>query len=161
MPDEDDLADKYLAVDERMGRAGLEWYEVSNWATSPDHWCRHNLLYWTGGHWWGVGPGAHSHVGGVRWWNVKHPSAYAERLARGVSPALAREVLGYRDQRVERIMLEIRLVEGLPVTALDASGRSHVARMVADGLVELSAERLVLTQRGRLLDDAVVRDLTD
>ena len=89
---------------------------------SPDHWCRHNQLYWTGGHWWGVGPGAHSHVGGVRWWNVKHPAAYAERLARGVSPALAREVLGYRDQKVERILLEIRLVEGLPVTALDAAG---------------------------------------
>ena len=137
----------------------MSWYEVSNWATSPDHWCRHNLLYWTGGHWWGVGPGAHSHVGGVRWWNVKHPAAYAQRLASGVSPALAREVLGYHDQRVERILLEIRLVEGLPVTALEATGRSHVARLVADGLVELATERLVLTQRGRLLADAIVRDL--
>jgi oxygen-independent coproporphyrinogen-3 oxidase len=97
----------------------------------------------------------------VRWWNVKHPAAYAERLARGVSPALAREVLGYHDQRVERILLEIRLVEGLPVTALEATGRSHVARLVADGLVELVAERLVLTQRGRLLADAIVRDLVD
>jgi oxygen-independent coproporphyrinogen-3 oxidase len=161
MPDEDDLADKYHAADERFAAAGLSWYEVSNWATSPDHWCRHNLLYWTGGHWWGVGPGAHSHVGGVRWWNVKHPAAYAERLGRGVSPALAREVLGYRDRKVERILLEIRLVEGLPVSALEATGRSHVARMVADGLVELAAERLVLTQRGRLLADAVVRDLVD
>ena len=90
----------------------------------------------------------------MRWWNVKHPAAYAERLARGVSPALAREVLGYRDQKVERILLEIRLVEGLPVTALDATGRSQVARLVADGLVDLVAERLVLTQRGRLLADA-------
>jgi oxygen-independent coproporphyrinogen-3 oxidase len=97
----------------------------------------------------------------VRWWNVKHPAAYAERLGRGVSPALAREVLGYHDQRVERILLEIRLVEGLPVTALEATGRSHVARLVADGLVELVAERLVLTQRGRLLADAIVRDLVD
>ena len=161
MPDEDDLADKYLLADERFSAAGLTWYEVSNWASSPDHWCRHNQLYWTGGHWWGVGPGAHSHVGGVRWWNVKHPAAYAERLARGVSPALAREVLGYRDQRVERILLEIRLVEGLPVTALDAPGRSQVARLVSDGLVELVAERLVLTLRGRLLADAIVRDLVD
>lgn len=160
MPDEDDLADKYLAVDERMSRAGLEWYEVSNWATSPDHWCRHNLLYWTGGHWWGVGPGAHSHIGGVRWWNVKHPAAYAQRLAQGVSPALAREVLGYRDRRVERVMLEIRLVEGLPVSALDADGRGQVARLVDEGLVTLVSERLILTQRGRLLADAVVRDLT-
>ncbi|GAA1939696.1 radical SAM family heme chaperone HemW [Nocardioides hwasunensis] len=161
MPDEDDLADKYLLADERLGAAGLSWYEVSNWATSSEHRCRHNLLYWTGGHWWGVGPGAHSHVGGVRWWNVKHPAAYAERMARGVSPAQAREVLGYRDQRVERILLEIRLVDGLPVTALEATGRSHVARMVADGLVELATERLVLTQRGRLLADALVRDLVD
>ena len=161
MPDEDDLADKYHLADERFSAAGMQWYEVSNWATSPDHWCRHNLLYWTGGHWWGVGPGAHSHVGGTRWWNVKHPAAYAERLGRGVSPAMAREVLGFRDQKVERILLEIRLVEGLPVSALEASGRSHVARMVADGLVELVAERLVLTQRGRLLADAVVRDLVD
>ena len=92
MPDEDDLADKYHLADERFSAAGMAWYEVSNWATSPDHWCRHNLLYWTGGHWWGVGPGAHSHIGGTRWWNVKHPTAYAERLGRGVSPALAREV---------------------------------------------------------------------
>jgi oxygen-independent coproporphyrinogen-3 oxidase len=97
----------------------------------------------------------------VRWWNVKHPSAYGQRLARGVSPALAREVLGYRDQKVERILLEIRLVEGLPVTVLDATGRSQIARLVADGLVELVAERLVLTLRGRLLADAIVRDLVD
>jgi oxygen-independent coproporphyrinogen-3 oxidase len=159
MPDEDDLADKYLLVDDRLGAAGMTWYEVSNWATSPDSWCRHNLLYWTGGHWWGVGPGAHSHVGGVRWWNAKHPAAYAERLARGVSPAVGREVLSYRDQRVERIMLELRLVEGLPITALDAAGRGHVARLTAEGLVQNVAERLVLTQRGRLLADAVVRDL--
>jgi len=161
MPDEDDLADKYQLADERFVKAGLGWYEVSNWATSPDHWCRHNMLYWTGGHWWGVGPGAHSHVGGVRWWNVKHPSAYGQRLSSGVSPAAAREVLGYRDQLVERILLEIRLVEGLPVSALEATGRSQVARLVQEGLVELSAERLVLTSRGRLLADAVVRDLVD
>src|SRR6478735_2777935 len=93
MPDEDDLADKYLLVDERLGGAGLEWYEVSNWAKDAASRCRHNMLYWTGGDWWGVGPGAHSHVGGVRWWNVKHPAAYAERLARGVTPAHARELL--------------------------------------------------------------------
>ena len=132
MPDEDDLADKYLAADERLTRAGMHWYEVSNWARQPESWCRHNLLYWTGGHWWGVGPGAHSHIGGVRWWNVKHPAAYAERLA---------------------------LVEGLPVSVLEASGRAHVARLVDEGLVDLRSERLVLTQRGRLLADGVVRDL--
>lgn len=159
MPDEDDLADKYLLADQRFTDAGLGWYEVSNWARSPRHWCRHNVLYWTGGHWWGVGPGAHSHIGGVRWWNVKHPAAYAERLQRGLSPGHAREILGWRDQRVERILLELRLVEGLPVSALDAHGRGQVARLTSEGLVDLVAERLVLTQRGRLLADAVVRDL--
>ncbi|CAA9401725.1 MAG: Hypothetical radical SAM family enzyme in heat shock gene cluster, similarity with CPO of BS HemN-type [uncultured Nocardioides sp.] len=159
MPDEDDLADKYVVADERLAAAGLSWYEVSNWARSPQHRCRHNVLYWTGGHWWGVGPGAHSHVGGVRWWNVKHPTAYAERLARGVSPALGREQLSWRDQRTERILLELRLVDGLPVSVLDAPGRAHVARLVHEGLVEISVERLVLTRRGRLLADGIVRDL--
>ncbi len=159
MPDEDDLADKYLLVDERLGAAGLEWYEVSNWARDAASRCRHNLLYWTGGDWWGVGPGAHSHVGGVRWWNVKHPAAYAERIARGVTPAHAREVLDEEDRRVERVLLELRLREGLPVSALDATGRAAVAGLVDDGLLTRHAERLVPTQRGRLLADAVVRDL--
>lgn len=159
MPDDDDLADKYLLVDERLGRAGLEWYEVSNWATDAASRCRHNLLYWTGGDWWGVGPGAHSHVGGVRWWNVKHPAAYAERLARGVSPAHAREVLGEEDRRVERVLLELRLRDGLPVGVLDQAGRAEVARLVDEGLLTRHAERLVPTRQGRLLADALVRDL--
>jgi putative oxygen-independent coproporphyrinogen III oxidase len=159
MPDEDDLADKYVAADERLGAAGLTWYEVSNWARDLGSRCRHNELYWTGGHWWGVGPGAHSHVGGVRWWNVKHPAAYAGRLAEEVSPAAAREVLDAETRRVERVLLEIRLRDGLPVSALDATGRRAVAELGERGLVELAAERLVLTLQGRLLADAVVRDL--
>jgi putative oxygen-independent coproporphyrinogen III oxidase len=159
MPDEDDLADKYVVADERLGAAGLRWYEVSNWARDLESRCRHNELYWTGGHWWGVGPGAHSHVGGVRWWNVKHPAAYAARLADDVSPAAAREVLDVETRRVERVLLEVRLRDGLPVSALDATGRRAVAELGERGLVELAAERLVLTDRGRLLADAVVRDL--
>lgn len=159
MPDEDDLADKYQLADERFAAAGLGWYEVSNWSTGPDTRCRHNLLYWTGGDWWGVGPGAHSHVGGVRWWNVKHPAAYADRLAADRSPAHAREVLSDEDRRVERVLLELRLRDGLPVAALDQGGRAAVAGLVADGLLTLATERLVLTPRGRLLADAVVRDL--
>ncbi|MET0951693.1 MAG: coproporphyrinogen III oxidase, partial [Aeromicrobium sp.] len=159
MPDEDDLADKYLLVDDRLGAAGLEWYEVSNWAKDAASRCRHNLLYWTGGDWWGVGPGAHSHVGGVRWWNVKHPAAYAERIARGVTPAHAREVLDDESRRVERVLLELRLRDGLPVSVLDATGRAAVRRLTDDGLVTLHTERLVPTQRGRLLADALVRDL--
>jgi putative oxygen-independent coproporphyrinogen III oxidase len=158
-PDDDDLADKYLLADESLAGAGLEWYEVSNWAKDRSSRCRHNELYWTGGHWWGVGPGAHSHVGGVRWWNVKHPAAYADRLAERVSPAAARESLDPETRRVERVLLEIRLRDGLPVLALDAHGRGAVADLVARDLVELAAERLVLTREGRLLADAVVRDL--
>jgi len=159
MPDEDDLADKYQLADERFEAAGLGWYEVSNWSTGPATRCRHNLLYWTGADWWGVGPGAHSHVGGVRWWNVKHPAAYADRLAADRSPAHARELLGAEDRRVERVLLELRLRDGLPVAVLDREGRAAVATLVADGLVTLAIERLVLTGRGRLLADAVVRDL--
>ena len=92
-PDDDDLADKYAQADETLGAAGLGWYEVSNWARDDAARCRHNLGYWRGDDWWGAGPGAHSHVGGVRWWNVKHPAAYAERLTVGDAPAQAREVL--------------------------------------------------------------------
>ncbi|MGV3564604.1 MAG: coproporphyrinogen-III oxidase family protein, partial [Nocardioides sp.] len=159
MPEEDDLADKYELADQHLRAAGLEWYEVSNWSTGPGTRCRHNLLYWTGADWWGVGPGAHSHVGGVRWWNVKHPAAYAERLAAGVSPALAREVLSPKDRRVERVLLELRLRAGLPLGVLDEAGRAAVPDQVAAGLVEVDGDRLVLTDRGRLLADGVVRDL--
>ncbi len=159
MPDDDDLADKYLLADERLGAAGLGWYEVSNWARDEEARCRHNLAYWRGGDWWGIGPGAHSHVGGTRWWNVKHPSAYADRIAAGLSPAHAREVLDAETRRVERVLLEVRLVDGLPLCVLDDAGRTAVARVVGDGLAGLAGDRLVLTTRGRLLADAVVRDL--
>jgi putative oxygen-independent coproporphyrinogen III oxidase len=162
MTDDDDLADKYLLADEALGRAGLQWYEVSNWARDDGAACRHNVLYWTGGDWWGVGPGAHSHVGGVRWWNVKHPAPYAARVGDGVSPAHGREVLDTETRRVERVLLETRLRAGLPVDVLDAAGRAAVPDQVAHGLVDEAAVargRVVLTTRGRLLADAVVRDL--
>ncbi|MGZ5416292.1 MAG: radical SAM family heme chaperone HemW [Nocardioides sp.] len=162
MPDDDDLADKYLATDAALEAAGLRWYEVSNWARDDAAACRHNLAYWTGTDWWGAGPGAHSHVGGVRWWNVKHPSAYAGRIAAGSSPAHAREVLDPETQRVERVLLETRLRTGLPVDALDEAGRAALPEQVERGLVEQDAlddGHVVLTLRGRLLADAVVRDL--
>jgi putative oxygen-independent coproporphyrinogen III oxidase len=158
-PDEDDLADKYLLADRRLEAAGLGWYELSNWARDEQARCRHNLLYWTGGDWWGVGPGAHSHVAGTRWWNVKHPAAYAERLAAGRSPAADHEVLDAETRRVERVLLELRLRTGLATTTLDAAGLAAVPALEADGLVEPADGRLVLTGRGRLLADAVVRDL--
>ncbi|MGW1343023.1 radical SAM family heme chaperone HemW [Kribbella sp. NPDC002412] len=157
MPDDDDLADKYVLADEMLSAHGLNWYEVSNWARTEDARCRHNELYWRGDTWWGIGPGAHSHVGGVRWWNVKHPSAYAGRLEAGDSPAHAREILDDETRRVERVLLEIRLSAGLPLDVLDDDGRAAAAAM--PDLVTRTGDRLVLTDRGRLLADAVVRDL--
>jgi putative oxygen-independent coproporphyrinogen III oxidase len=159
MPDEDDLADKYAVADQRLEAAGLGWYEVSNWAVDEAARCRHNLLYWTGADWWGVGPGAHSHVGGVRWWNVRHPAAYAERIAAGLSPAHGRELLDAETRRVERVLLELRLRDGLPLDVLDDAGRAAVPVPVAGGLAVVENDRLVLTDSGRLLADGVVRDL--
>jgi oxygen-independent coproporphyrinogen-3 oxidase len=159
MPDDDDLADKYVLVDERLRAAGLGWYEVSNWARDDASRCRHNLLYWTGGDWWGVGPGAHSHVGGVRWWNVKHPAAYADRVAAGRSPAHAREILDDDSRRVERVLLELRLRDGLPTDVLDPVARARVGDLVDRGLLVDERDRLVPTRTGRLLADAIVREL--
>ena len=158
MPDDDDLADKYVVADDLFAAAGMGWYEVSNWARRPESACRHNLAYWRGADWWGVGPGAHSHVGGVRWWNVKHPAAYAGRLREGASPAHAREILDEETRRVERVLLETRLSDGLPLDVLDDAGRAAVPDLVARRLVE-KGDPLVLTREGRLLADAVVRDL--
>lgn len=161
-PDDEVQADQYELADELLASAGYGWYEVSNWARDDAHRSRHNLAYWTGQDWWGVGPGAHSHVGGVRWWNVKHPAAYAERIAAGVSPAAGRETLDAETRRVEDVLLRSRIVDGLPLDALAASGRQAVAALIADGLIEggeAIAGRIVLTRRGRLLADAVVRRL--
>ena len=163
LPEDDDEADKYELADALLSEAGFGWYEVSNWARSEQTRCRHNIAYWAGTNWWGVGPGAHSHIGGVRWWNAKHPSAYAARLGSGVSPAQAREALTDEQRYDERVLLGTRLVEGLPVTDLRGPGRSAVAALIADGLVDGPAAvgrgRVVLTRRGRLLADTVVHRL--
>jgi oxygen-independent coproporphyrinogen-3 oxidase len=159
-PDDDVLAECYEQIDTALSAAGLHWYEVSNWATSAGSRCRHNLGYWAGGNWWGAGPGAHSHVGGVRWWNVKHPARYAAVLASGCSPAAGRETLSPAEQYTEQVMLGLRLVDGLPLDVLDVPGRAAAKRAVTDGLLTaVPTGRLVLTHRGRLLADAVVRDL--
>jgi putative oxygen-independent coproporphyrinogen III oxidase len=163
-PDDDAMADRYLAADEVLGAAGLDWYELSNWADDEAARCRHNLLYWTGGDWWGVGPGAHSHLAGTRWWNVRHPRSYAARLAAGESPAQAREVLTGGERRTEEIMLLTRLDTGCPASLLTARGQAAAGEAVSQGLAEApswAAGRVVLTRRGRLLADAVIRDLTD
>jgi putative oxygen-independent coproporphyrinogen III oxidase len=163
MPDDDVMADRYLAADDLLARAGLHWYEISNWAATDADRCRHNLLYWTGGDWWGIGPGAHSHVGGTRWWNVKHPAAYAARLAAERSPGQAREILTQRQRQLERVLLLTRLAQGCPVAELGPAGLAAAQAAVDDGLAgkqELLAGRVALTRRGRLLADGIVADLT-
>ncbi|WP_108251162.1 radical SAM family heme chaperone HemW [Planctomonas deserti] len=162
-PDEDLQADMYELADALLGSAGYEWYEVSNWARDGRV-SRHNLAYWQGHDWWGVGPGAHSHVGGVRWWNVKHPAAYADRMHAGVSPAAGRETLDAETREVERVLLATRVRGGLRTASLPAAARTAVAGLIADGLVEPAAAlrgSIVLTLQGRLLADAVVRRLLD
>ncbi|MCC3274835.1 MULTISPECIES: radical SAM family heme chaperone HemW [unclassified Arthrobacter] len=160
--DDDDHADKYVLADEMMTAAGLSWYEVSNWARTPADQCRHNLAYWRSDDWWGIGPGAHSHAGGVRWWNAKHPTAYAQRIAAGESPSVGRETLDADTRYIEDIMLRTRLAEGLELNRLREPGRLAVAGLMADGLVDPRAAltgKVILTGNGRLLADAVVRRL--
>jgi oxygen-independent coproporphyrinogen-3 oxidase len=161
-PDDDRAADRYLAADATLAAAGFAWYEISNWSASPAGRCRHNLGYWNGADWWGLGPGAHSHIGGVRWWNVTHPGRYAARLAAGRSPGHGREVLTAGQRRMEEVMLGLRLADGLPLAQLPGAGAPAAARAVADGLLTAAAHRqgrAVLTLRGRLLADTVVRAL--
>jgi putative oxygen-independent coproporphyrinogen III oxidase len=163
-PDDDVLADRYLAADEMLNAAGYGWYEISNWAAGGASRCVHNMLYWTGGDWWGVGPGAHSHVGGTRWWNVRHPAAYATRIGAGISPGQAREVLAEPERQLERVMLLLRLAEGCPLAVLGPAGRARAATAVAEGLASAEAYgrgRIVLTRRGRLLTDTVTQLLTE
>ncbi|MFT4215471.1 MAG: radical SAM family heme chaperone HemW [Microbacterium sp.] len=162
-PDDDLQADMYELADDLLAASGFDWYEVSNWATAPAHRSRHNLAYWRGADWWGYGPGAHSHVSGLRWWNVKHPAAYAQRLAAGQSPAAGRERPDAAARRLEDVLLRSRIAEGLAVSELTGEGRHAIAALIADGLLDGAAAvrgRVVLTRRGRLLADAVVRALT-
>jgi oxygen-independent coproporphyrinogen-3 oxidase len=157
-PEDDVLAERYETTEALLAEAGLRWYEVSNWARDEAARCRHNLGYWGGGDWWGVGPGAHSHVGGVRWWNVLHPSRWAARLAEGASPAAGRELPAAEAAHLERVMLGVRLADGLPLAGLARHVHRAAEQAAADGLLEpvaLRDGRAVLTLRGRLLADRV------
>jgi oxygen-independent coproporphyrinogen-3 oxidase len=161
-PDEDAQADRYVMADEALRRAGFEWYEISNWARGEAARCRHNELYWSDANWWGLGPGAHSHVSGVRWWNVKHPVRYTSLVDSGRSPAAGREMLDARARFTERVMLGVRRRDGLSVIELPQPVQAVVPQLAGWGLIEqplLQQGRLVLTQRGRLMADAVVKEL--
>ncbi|MEV0672125.1 radical SAM family heme chaperone HemW [Mycobacterium sp. NPDC050441] len=157
-PDDDVLAQRYELLDGRLSAAGLHWYEVSNWSTDGGE-CRHNLGYWDGGEWWGAGPGAHGFLGATRWWNIKHPNAYAQALADERLPIADFEVLGAPDRHVEDVMLRLRLRSGLALSDLTDAERSRVPEVVAGELVVVQGDRLMLSDRGRLLADGVVRTL--
>lgn len=157
-PEGDVAAHRYELVDRQLRAAGMDWYEVSNWSR-PGAACRHNLGYWNGGRWWGAGPGAHSYDGALRWWNVKHPNTYAQLLERNTLPVAGFEELSDTDRHTEDVMLRLRMREGLALAVLDESERERAATAVRDGLLNDDGQRLVLTDRGRLLADAVVRSL--
>lgn len=157
--DDDDQATKYELADEVLTAAGFSWYEISNWARTAADRSRHNYHYWTGGLWWGIGPGAHSYLPGRRWWNIKHPGAYATALRDGTDLVAGAEELSPADQRLEQVMLRIRTCDGIRVADLVPAGQETVPRLVAEGLLVEQADRLVLTVRGRLLADTVTHQL--
>ena len=159
-PDNDELAHRYELIDARLSAAGFDWYEVSNWCL-PGGECRHNIGYWNGGEWWGAGPGAHGYVGTTRWWNVKHPNAYAQTLADGRLPVADFERLDTGALHTEDVMLRVRLRDGLPMATLNEAERRRAQTVIEDGLLTRDGDRLILTDRGRLLADAVVRTLLD
>lgn len=160
-PDDDDMADKYELIDRVLSESGMSWYEVSNWSKSGGE-CRHNVHYWKSDNWWGVGPGAHSHINGMRWWNVKHPTAWTGKLHSMHSPAYASELLYPQDRYVENVLLRMRLAEGIEISALQ--NQEKVKSLLDDELLERvgqSKDRVALTQRGRLLADLVIHQLLE
>ena len=164
--DEDLQADKYELADKLLSEAGYSWYEISNWSKSEDLKSNHNLAYWSGQDWWGYGPGAHSHLGSMRWWNHKHPLSYANLLEKNTSPAAGREQLDSKTAALERILLESRTSEGMSIEQikkLQPGSEAAISQLIADGLIEgpeAIAGKLLLTLKGRLLADAVVRELS-
>lgn len=161
IPDEEETAEKYLLIDQLCTTRGFAWYELSNWS-APGGECRHNINYWNGSHWWGIGPGAHSFVDGKRWWNVKHPRTYQSKLANGESPIHSSEVLTDENRRDEFLLLQIRLREGISHSDLTDSQISLAERFLTSGHLDEESwrdQRLVLTQSGRLIADRIVREM--
>ena len=159
MPDDDLMADMYLLVDQLCEAKSFSWYELSNWA-KPGHECRHNIAYWENKNWWGLGPGAHSHVNGKRFWNVKHPNAYKEKLFNARSPIHESEDLNFEQMARESIMLGIRMREGLQITLLDPHQLEILGTYRENGYIELRDDRVLLTPIGRLIADRIVREIT-
>jgi oxygen-independent coproporphyrinogen-3 oxidase len=157
MPNDDLMADMYLLVDQMCNDAGLNWYELSNWA-KPGKECLHNIAYWKSANWWGLGPGAHSHVDRKRFWNVKHPTAYKQKLFAGESPIADSEDLTAEQLRDESIMLAIRMRTGLALSLLTDSAKENLEAYKSSGHIELIEGAFQLTAQGRLIADRLVRE---
>ena len=161
MPPDDQSADKYLLADQLFEAAGFSWYELSNWS-KPGGQCRHNIAYWDGSFWWGVGAGAHSYLNGKRWWNVKHPSSYQEKILQGQSPELSHEILTPENLSDEFIMLQIRRREGILHNHLSSVQIAKAEEFLSSGFLDSASwqdMRLVLSRDGRLIADKIVREL--
>ena len=159
MPDDDLMADMYLLVDQMCEAKGLSWYELSNWS-KPGHECRHNIAYWENKDWWGLGPGAHSHIDGKRFWNVKHPNAYKEKVFSQISPIHESETLTAEQMARESIMLGIRMRDGLQISLLEPHQLELLGTYRENGFIELRDDRVLLTPEGRLIADRIVREIT-
>ncbi len=160
IPDDDETADKYILADNKFRSAGLDWYELSNWS-KPGSECKHNLFYWYGENWWGAGPGAHSHINGRRWWNVKHPATYKEKILSTGDPTQDSEILSAIEREEERLLLNIRLPRGIQRASLNAEQLAKLLPFVESGHLSKElweAGQVTLTQNGRLLADKIVRD---
>lgn len=161
-PVDDDLAaEKYLLADKEFTAAGFHWYELSNWA-KPDSHSKHNLAYWLGENWWGAGPGAHSHLNGQRFWNVKHPNLYMEKIQFNLSPIADSEVLEEIQIASEKLMLSLRLPSGVEKESLSQDQISELSDYVKSGHLDLlnwNQGRATLTLEGRLIADQILRQI--
>ena len=159
--DDDLTAEKYLMADAAFSNAGFTWYELSNWSKESGE-SKHNIAYWLNKNWWGAGPGAHSHINGKRWWNVKHPNLYREKLQQNISPVLDSEVLEPIQIESERLMLSIRLPEGITKESLTADQIMSLDQYLQSGALDSAkwdAGSVSLTLNGRLIADRIVREI--
>ena len=161
-PVDDDLAaEKYLIADQAFTSAGFDWYELSNWA-KPNSASKHNLAYWLGDNWWGAGPGAHSHLNGRRFWNVKHPNLYKEKIESNQSPIAGSESLEELQRESERLMLSLRLPTGVAKKTLNEQQLLELSEYVESGHLDQSnwnEGRATLTVDGRLIADRILRQI--
>ena len=161
-PEEDTLARRYNLIAATLEDAGYDWYEVSNWA-KPGGECQHNRIYWVDGNWWGAGPGAHSHLGDERFFNVKNPRRYIAELEAGRLPVKDSETLTPAQRHTEKVMLGLRLREGIPQAWLGDAAAHAIAGFIDRGLLERAEDdagvRIRVTKAGRLLADGIITDL--